>query len=30
MTKIKTHIEENLAWVEFNHKDSQKEDFIMD
>ncbi len=30
MTKIKNHIEENLKWVEFNHKDSQKEDFIMD
>jgi hypothetical protein len=30
MNKIKTHIEDNLQWVEFNHKESQKEDFIMD
>jgi hypothetical protein len=30
MNKIKTHIEDNLQWVDFNHKDSQKEDFIMD
>jgi hypothetical protein len=30
MNKIKTHIEDNLQWVKFNHKDSQKEDFIMD
>lgn len=30
MTKIKNHLEENLKWVEFNHQESQKEDFIID
>lgn len=30
MTKIKTHLEKKLEWVEFNHKLSQKEDVIID
>jgi hypothetical protein len=30
MNKIKNHLEEKLEWVEFNHKESQKEDFIID
>lgn len=30
MNKIKTHLEEKLDWVEFNHKLSQKEDVIID
>ena len=30
LKKIRTHLNEKLEWVEFNHKDTQKEDFIMD
>lgn len=30
LEKIKTHIEKNLEWVEFNHINSQKEEFIID
>jgi hypothetical protein len=29
-TEIKTHLKKQLKDVEFNHKTSQKEDFIMD
>ena len=30
MKKIRNHLDEKLEWVEFNHKTTQKEDFIMD
>ena len=30
LKKIRTHLNEKLEWVEFNHKETQKEDFIMD
>lgn len=30
MNKIRSHLESNLKWIEFNHKKSQKEEFIID
>jgi hypothetical protein len=27
---IKNHLEKKLKWIEFKHKESQKEDFIVD
>lgn len=30
MENIKTHLSENLKWVDFKHKKSQKEDYIID
>ena len=30
MNKIKDHLNKNLKWIEFRHKTSQKEDYIID
>lgn len=30
MEKIRTHLEDNLRWIDFNHEKSQKEDFVID